>query len=185
VGRRAGGTGRGRALPRPSDLTAARPPGGTGGRTPAGADPPRKNGRSKHTAASSAQPALEYRGAMRACGRCASATHRDKMVVSGQTLMAVTAQLPWAAHPIDRPSHVHDRAAGSRAATAYGSQLAASLAGLGLERHFGRGGGDRRARHCHLVELAGRRCAGRGLQPLRYALEMAGAPLARVSQAWM
>jgi hypothetical protein len=40
-------------------------------------------------------------------------------------------QLPWAAHPLDRPSHVHDRAAGSRAATAYGSQLAASLAGRG------------------------------------------------------
>jgi len=45
---------------------------------------------------------------MRACGHCASATLRDKM-----------------------PSHVHDRAAGSRAAIAYGSQLAASLAGRG------------------------------------------------------
>jgi hypothetical protein len=32
---------------------------------------------------------------MRACGHYASATHRDKMVASGQTLMAVTAQLPW------------------------------------------------------------------------------------------
>jgi len=88
---------------------------------------------------------------MRVCGHCASAKRREKMVASGQTLIAVTAQLPWAAHPIDRPSHVHDRAAGSRAATAYGSQLAASLAGRGLECHFGRGGGDRRARHRHIV----------------------------------
>ena len=54
------------------------------------------------------------------------------MVASGQTLMAVTAQLPWGRpHPLDRPSHGHDRAAGTRAATAYGSQLAASLAGRG------------------------------------------------------
>jgi hypothetical protein len=38
--------------------------------------------------------------AMRACGHCASATLRDKMVASGQTLMALTAQLPWAAHTL-------------------------------------------------------------------------------------
>src|SRR5258708_4166376 len=68
--------------------------------------------------------------ATRACGYCASATLRDEMVASGQTLMAVTAQLPWGRpHPVDQPSHGHDRAAGSRATTAYGSQLAASLAG--------------------------------------------------------
>ena len=69
------------------------------------------------------------------------------MVASGQTLMAVTAQLPWGRpHPLDRPSHVHDRAAGSRAATAYASQLAASLGESGTkwgrlrrERHGIRG----------------------------------------------
>ena len=61
------------------------------------------------------------------------------MVASEQTLMTVTAQLPWAAHTLlDRPSHVHDRAAGSRAATAYGSQLAASLAGRGWSVISGR-----------------------------------------------
>jgi hypothetical protein len=37
---------------------------------------------------------------MRACGPGASATLRDKMAVSGQTLTAVTAQLPWAAHTL-------------------------------------------------------------------------------------
>lgn len=69
---------------------------------------------------------------MRACGHYASAALHDKMVASGQTLMAVTAQLPLAAHTLyTGPSHVHDRAAGSRAATAYGSQSAASLAGRG------------------------------------------------------
>src|SRR6266702_4446784 len=76
---------------------------------------------------------FQYRtAATRASGYCASATLRDKMVASGQTLMTVTAQLPWGrTHPVDRRSHGHDRAAGSRAATAYGSQLAASLAGRG------------------------------------------------------
>jgi len=50
----------------------------------------------------------------------------------GRSWWPVTAQLPWGRpHPVDRPSHGHDRAAGSRAATAYGSQLAASLAGRG------------------------------------------------------
>jgi len=37
---------------------------------------------------------------MRACGHGASAALRDKMVASEQTLMAVTAQLPWAAHTL-------------------------------------------------------------------------------------
>src|SRR5450432_4801556 len=43
-----------------------------------------------------AVPCESVQAAMRACGHCASATLRDKMVSSGQTLMAVTAQLPWA-----------------------------------------------------------------------------------------
>jgi hypothetical protein len=37
---------------------------------------------------------------MRACGHCASAMLRDKMVASRQTLIAVTAQLPWAARTL-------------------------------------------------------------------------------------
>ena len=61
---------------------------------------------------------LYISAAMRACGHCASATLRDKRVVSGHTLMAVTARLPMGRpHPLDcgRPT-LHDRAAGSRAA---------------------------------------------------------------------
>jgi hypothetical protein len=42
---------------------------------------------------------------MRACGHCASAALRDKMVASGQTLMAVTARI-----------YMLERAAGARAA---------------------------------------------------------------------
>ena len=65
-------------------------------------------------------------------GYCASATFRDKMVASEQTLMARhCAASMGRPHPVDRPSHGHDRAAGFRTATAYGSQLAASLAGRG------------------------------------------------------
>jgi hypothetical protein len=93
-----------------------------------------------------------------------------------------------------RPAILRARwAAGSRAGSAYGSQLAASLAGPRLERHFGRDGGDRRAacggrlpvRHCHLADWQGDVAPDLGFNPLRYALEMAGAPLARVSHAWM
>ena len=108
------------------------------------------------------------------------------MVASGQTLMAVTAQPPWAAHPIGRPFHVHDRAAGSRAATAYGSQLAASLAGRGWSVISG--GTEETDVHGTVTSLnwQGDVAPDAGFNPLCCALEMAGgAPLARVSQAWM
>ena len=87
--------------------------------------------------------------------------------------------------PLDRPSHVHDRAAGSRAATAYGSQLAASLAGRGWSVISG--GTEETDVHGTVTSLnwQGDVAPGADFNPLRYALEMVGAPLARVSQAWM
>ncbi len=117
------------------------------------------------------------------------------MAVSGQTLMAVTAQLPWAARTLyTGPSHVHDRAAGSRAATAYGSQLAASLAGRGWSVISG-GMEETDLLHasagCRYATVTSLNWQGdvapdAGFNPLCCALEMAGgAPLARVSQAWM
>ena len=93
---------------------------------------------------------------MRACGHCASATLRDKM-----------------------PSHVHDRAAGSRAAIAYGSQLAASLAGRGWS--VTPGGTEETDAHgtVTLLNWQGDVAPGADFDSLRYALEMVGAPLAR------
>src|SRR2546425_7972330 len=85
-------------------------------------------------------------------------------------------------HPLHRPSHVHDRAAGSRTATAYGSKLAASLAGRGWNVISG---GTEETDVLHAA--AGYRYAtvtslnwqgdvapDAGFNPLRCALEMAG-----------
>ncbi len=78
---------------------------------------------------------------------------------------------------------MHDRAAGSRAATAYGSQLAASLAGRGWSVISG--GTEETDVHGTVTSLnwQGDVAPAADFNPLRYALEMAGAPLARVSQA--
>lgn len=117
------------------------------------------------------------------------------MEVSGQTLMAVTAQLPWAAHTLcTGPSHVHDRAAGSRATTANGSQLAALLAGRGWsvisggteETDLLHASAGYRYATATSLNWQGDVAPDAGFNPLRCALEMAGgASLARVSQAWM
>ena len=96
--------------------------------------------------------------------------------------------------PLHRPSHVHDRAAGSRAATAYGSQLAASLAGRGWsiipggteETDVLHAAAGYRYATVTSLNWPGDVAPDAGFNPLRCALEMAGGtPLARVSQAWM
>ena len=134
--------------------------------------------------------------AMRACGHCASATLRDKIVASGQTSDGRHCAAPMGRpYSLDRPSHVHDRAAGSRAATAYGSQLAASLAGRGWnvipggteETDVLHAAADYRYATVTSLNWQGDVAPDAGFNPLRATpLQMAeGTPLARVSQAWM
>jgi hypothetical protein len=118
---------------------------------------------------------------MRACEHCGSATLRDKRVISGQTLKAVTARLPMGRpHPSDRgrPALL-DRAAGSQRRDRIRIGVGRLARRAGLERHFGR-----TEETDVLHAAAGHRCATvtslnwratsphADCNPLRYAPEM-------------